>query len=341
MWVDAICIDQRSDDEKNAQVRRMDETYRSAAHVSVWLGLPRLPYHMVIPDHLQPIKTLEVDSCPWSDDLDDLANRPYWSRVWVIQEFLLGQDIFLYCGNSKVHWADFQFRLCMVAGISEHMYDASFSTPGHPANQATAAFRALPLVMARHVDKHPEIQQPLYDLLISHYRAECTNTRDKIFGLLGLVTPDERVLLERFFPNYNMSEDHVRIVALAHILQYSIPGEGAAKVDVKSDELFFGLGGPQSVTERRRLLRRARIEAFDYIGAENAGEVSLILADRDGMEEYVGALDGDDEDVEEMVLVSQSGPRIGSALVFTLVVAFVAFVGWRNGFLKDIVPSTV
>lgn len=339
IWVDAICIDQSSSDEKNSQVRRMDETYRSAAHVSVWLGLPKLPNHVIIPDHLQPVKTLEVGSFEWYADLDDLANRPYWSRVWVIQEFLLGQNILLYCGRSKLLWADFQILLCNRASISEHTYDANFGRPGHAANRATAAFRALPLVMARHVDKHPKFQQSIHDLLISHHRAECTDPRDKIFGLLGLVPPDERVLLERFFPDYTMTEDHVRTVALAHVLQYNVLG-GAARVNVKSDELFIGLGGVWSVAERRRLLQRARIEAFDYVGAWGSGGVSRALAVVDDEEENPGIYDSDDEDVEEeTVVVSQSQTTTGSVLGYTtLVVVIMVFVGWRYGFLRRIVP---
>lgn len=338
LWVDAICIDQSSSDEKNSQVCHMDETYRSATHVSVWLGLPKLPDHVVVPNHLQPVKTLEVGSFEWYADLNDLANRPYWSRVWVIQEFLLGQNSLLYCGNSKLLWADFQLLLSNAANISEHTYDAGFGAPGHPANQATAEFRSLPLVMARHAYKHPKFQQPLHDLLISHHLAECSDPRDKIFGLLGLVTPDERALLERFFPDYTMSEDHVRTIALAHVLQYNVRLDGATEVNVKSDELFIGIGGVRSVAERRRLLRRARIEALDYFGARHVVEVSRALADLDGEEEYSGTFDDGDEDVEKMVLVSQSETKIGSVVTFTLVVTFMAFVGWRYGFLKHIVP---
>lgn len=43
IWADAICIDQKSIEEKNAQVRAMDRTYTDADAVSVWLGLVTIP----------------------------------------------------------------------------------------------------------------------------------------------------------------------------------------------------------------------------------------------------------------------------------------------------------
>lgn len=41
LWVDAICIDQSSMDERNAQVRIMGDIYDRAQRVIAWLGLPR------------------------------------------------------------------------------------------------------------------------------------------------------------------------------------------------------------------------------------------------------------------------------------------------------------
>ncbi|KAM7185865.1 hypothetical protein V8F20_011636 [Naviculisporaceae sp. PSN 640] len=223
-------------------------------------------------------------------------------------------------------WSASRDILCSRADIAEHEFDASFGTPGHAANPAIASFNALPLVMARHVDRHPKLLQSFHDLLINHHRAECKDPRDKIFGLLGLVTLEERALLERFFPDYNMSEDHVRIIALAHVVQYNVL-DGAPDVTTRSDELFMGLG-VRSVAERRRLLRRAQISVFDYIGCSNSGEAELVLelSDMDDAclvdEEDEG--DGDFEGPREEVRRRRK-KKLGIAAEIILVIAWLYF----------------
>ena len=44
IWVNAICINQSNEKEKNQQVRAMDKVYFNAVEVSAWLGLQRLPH---------------------------------------------------------------------------------------------------------------------------------------------------------------------------------------------------------------------------------------------------------------------------------------------------------
>jgi hypothetical protein len=43
-WIDAMCINQRDDHEKNEQVPRMGQLYSSASQVWVWLGSPQPPF---------------------------------------------------------------------------------------------------------------------------------------------------------------------------------------------------------------------------------------------------------------------------------------------------------
>ncbi|KAI3531975.1 HET domain-containing protein [Colletotrichum abscissum] len=118
LWVDAICINQANDAERNSQVRCMDETYRSAACVSVWLGLIPLPEGLPR-NTLAPVKTLESDGFDWRESMLELASRPYWTRFWVIQECLLGSEVELYCSDNRIRWFDFQEILCTEADVNE------------------------------------------------------------------------------------------------------------------------------------------------------------------------------------------------------------------------------
>jgi hypothetical protein len=67
--------------------------------------------------------------------------------------------------------------------------------------------------------------------------------------------PDEQVLLERFFPDYAMSEDDVVLIALAHVRQYDLEYDG-----VDDDTLFKGLGITDS--KKRKMLER-RVAYYD------------------------------------------------------------------------------
>ena len=47
------------------------------------------------------------DAPKWST-IDNLFNRPYWQRRWVLQEVLLGRTVKVCCGSDVVGWDKFQ-----------------------------------------------------------------------------------------------------------------------------------------------------------------------------------------------------------------------------------------
>jgi hypothetical protein len=257
LWVDAICIDQNNDNERNAQVRLMDEIYRNAMVVSVWLGLPPIPEFLreQLINYPLPIRTYENEGFDWSDSIEDLANRPYWKRFWVVQEYLLGRDLELYCGNSRVDWVFFKEILGRETGVRDYWQENV-----NYARSPSGSWAAWPLATGRHPDKHPEIHQSLYKLLIAHGGSQCKEPRDRVFALLGLVTLEERRLLERFLPDYTMPEDDVVLIALCHarLQTFHIERE---PVDMKRLLLALGV---ESDSRQRRLVRRS--EEYDYLG---------------------------------------------------------------------------
>lgn len=262
IWVDAICIDQVDDAERSQQVGIMDKIYKNAECVSVWIGLSPIPevWSDTAAPLPGPIKTLDVEYLDWLDYISELANRPYWSRFWVIQEFLLGRDVEILCSNSRIHWSDFKDILSYCAGV-ELNGDVSQSD----LLAARSTYAALPLITDRHPDRHSEFFQPLYDLLIQHRQSQCKDPRDRVFALLGLVNTDERRLLSRFFPNYNLSEEDVVIITLAHVTQLW----NEHSVGLGSDDLFLGLG--IAGRKRRKGLMKAA-NSIDYIGCESINE---------------------------------------------------------------------
>ncbi|KAK0628742.1 heterokaryon incompatibility protein-domain-containing protein, partial [Bombardia bombarda] len=93
LWVDALCINQTHFDEKSRQVEHMGEIYRQATKTCIFLGASADDSDHAI-DVLERLDgaNLQSDANTLTDrDLRALAalmQRPWWSRVWIIQEAL-------------------------------------------------------------------------------------------------------------------------------------------------------------------------------------------------------------------------------------------------------------
>lgn len=275
LWVDAICIDQTNDQERNAQVRLMDEIYRNASCVSVWLGLAPAADEYMHNRH-GPIKIFDQEPFDWDEEMARLASRPYWSRFWVIQEFLLGEQVELYCSGNRIEWSLFQDILGNKAGVnllSDTPQGAMFRAP-------TNLQPAVSLLVGRHPDRHPEFLLPLHELLLRHRRSECKDPRDRVFALLGLITTEERGFLERVFPNYTLSHEVVVIITLGHVKHFSV----LAGETIDFNQLILALG-IESEGRKETLLQRA--ERFDYLGI-SAYNISTFVDDM-RMEDIIDA----------------------------------------------------
>ncbi|KAI0376274.1 heterokaryon incompatibility protein-domain-containing protein [Hypomontagnella monticulosa] len=301
LWVDAICINQDDITERNLQVGAMGTTYGNAFCVSVWLGLPPLPdEYMPLLQGKDRAKTVEVDPFDWELYLSDLANRPYWSRFWVIQEFLLAINVELYCSNSKMDWSVFRDMLCHVADVNEVGGEEIPS-------RALDSYRALSLVMGRHPDKHPGILQPLHDLLIAHRRSVCKDPRDRVFALMGLIDQEERDLLSRLFPNYAITEEQVNIITIAHILYFDrFSGKRALNIN---SEVLLALG-IKSKAKRKSLLRRAK--RLDYV---DMNTIDGALQSLEDLDEEMLDISEDEDELEPAPVCLGRSLKIGIGLV--------------------------
>jgi hypothetical protein len=92
IWIDALCINQKDDKERNHQVKEMKQIYRGAARVLAWLG-PEADDSDLAMDIVA--KAGDLINPGWAffsfaSDRQSLAliallQRAYWSRVWIIQ----------------------------------------------------------------------------------------------------------------------------------------------------------------------------------------------------------------------------------------------------------------
>ncbi len=97
LWVDAVCINQNDIDERNRQVAMMSEIYEHADSVVVFLGADDERPCSELFDFLHALRAAEeyhadsvlekTDIPAVLDQLQPLLQKPWWSRVWVVQEF--------------------------------------------------------------------------------------------------------------------------------------------------------------------------------------------------------------------------------------------------------------
>lgn len=117
LWVDAICINQEDNHEKNHQIPMMPTVYGEAEQVCVWLGDASDESDMAIEfmkdimkdlwkfdDLCKPRFTDGRETGPYWKALFSLIMRPWFSRRWIVQEIALAKDGLIYCGIKTISW---------------------------------------------------------------------------------------------------------------------------------------------------------------------------------------------------------------------------------------------
>ncbi len=132
LWADAICINQKDDEEKSAQVRQMDKIFRSARQVLIWLGkdlvfCARDCFHLIqkttgflaalLEKHSEvnamPLITASDISADWSqwEEVAILTKMHWFDRLWVIQEVSVAKKAVLIRGDEQMNYA----HICELA----------------------------------------------------------------------------------------------------------------------------------------------------------------------------------------------------------------------------------
>ncbi|MCJ1430301.1 hypothetical protein MMC29_008218, partial [Sticta canariensis] len=114
IWADSICIDQSSIDERNQQVSLMIDVYRTALKVNIWLGLANECSEIGLEflSFLASDEDFDADP-PWTRSspellcagLNDILHRPYFRRIWVVQELVVAKELRVTVGRHGFGWA--------------------------------------------------------------------------------------------------------------------------------------------------------------------------------------------------------------------------------------------
>ncbi|KAF5013065.1 hypothetical protein FDECE_892 [Fusarium decemcellulare] len=211
LWVDALCINQDDPEERDEQVKQMNAIYSAARKVIIWLG-EETPETKAAFSMIQDApKNLAEFKSPWSPlPIFSLLRNPWFQRTWIIQEAVLAREPILALGRETHPWKTLS-QFCKKSDLSMIM-------PNDP--KLDQALRAVAMIdHGRHechtqytgAGKRRKKYTPNFSLVSTLYETrefQCKDKRDKVFGVLSMVTdvgPDDEVLR----PNYRATMEEV------------------------------------------------------------------------------------------------------------------------------------
>lgn len=121
--------------------------------------------------------------------IDDFFSRPYWHRVWIIQEISVASKVLVYCGADSTSLGNIEIVLARTKVGEKSL--RSGDVPNFPS------FRPAPV---------SEQTPSLVKLLISSRKSLATDKRDKVYALVGLASDGDRMVP---VPNYEQPPEDV------------------------------------------------------------------------------------------------------------------------------------
>src|SRR5262249_47836104 len=132
--------------------------------------------------------------------LRSLLLRPYWERIWIVQEVALAKTARLLVGHDEADWYDLYMLNIVGQGFKNDLTAwrlvGELDTPENLlrlTNTFTGAFDAIRNVrmVATDSERGAFAESKLFDLVIKTAGQRATDPRDKLYGLLGLLKDSE------------------------------------------------------------------------------------------------------------------------------------------------------
>ncbi|KAF4624510.1 hypothetical protein G7Y89_g13661 [Cudoniella acicularis] len=209
IWIDAICINQENENERNHQAEQtanfLDHFYGGTVdRISGGDSVRPAPFWKAYSAQEKRIPDCTLE-CRF---LLQLCRRTYWTRLWIIQELVLARRIFLCFGNHRIPWdhveAFFQslpllnIPVSSSAWVELKRFDIKRPKGTESSSQFLSKDRRI-YQMAVHTvrmlyettvakilrqRKYISLQGlTLLDLFQTYREASCADVRDKLFGV--------------------------------------------------------------------------------------------------------------------------------------------------------------
>lgn len=263
IWIDAICINQEDVDEKNHQIPLMWYIYKSSRECLAWLGKEgedtRLAFDLLkrwsagfsnwirvdialsrlIPGreggdlwagNVHPVSFVED---PFNEEsweaLATFLQRPYWSRIWPVQEIIAAEEVTFLCGPQSIDLFDLRSALHTWSGLAATNRDLLDSKDKHMIRRS--GFGAADFISAGKTNRSYGSFGVL-NVVVTARGKQCKDPRDKVYAMLGLL--DEKITIHA---NYRKPVEEV----YSDFTASSILGTGSLNILSAA-----GIGHPRS-----------------------------------------------------------------------------------------------
>ncbi|KAI2626788.1 heterokaryon incompatibility protein-domain-containing protein [Hypoxylon sp. NC1633] len=259
LWIDAMCINQNNVEERNAQVQQMDLIYSRAQKVIVWLGpeseestsaieliyecsLRRDNTHTADEFFEKYSKTHFRKDYSWGHGLSDvmastsfglehLMKRPWFKRVWCVQELILGQQVVFQCGQRSIaleHFEPFTIYGSKWSQLNSRLEAKDFKralTWSHDLSKTSESEATTWDILAKNLPNFAKLlawkvrdRISVLGVLISFCERQASDPRDKVFGFYGIVSKDDPDR-DAIKPDYTKTTFEVYTNVAVHFLQ--------------------------------------------------------------------------------------------------------------------------
>lgn len=217
-WTDAICIDQLNVTERSHQVGMMGRIFKNADCVLVWPGTGCDSAYRIFRAYLSkksPILLRKEDT-----SLDFFCSSLYWKRAWIRQEFYLAHSI-LFISEK------------MTLVCEDDLY-------GHVERIARLDWADAPTIMRRRSRQGVLMRSgidisALPSILNESWHCRCSDPRDKIYSVLGLLRWDEALNVKILQADYTIDTSELadRVLQLCRAAQIPSKDYGRLRLMLK------------------------------------------------------------------------------------------------------------
>ena len=208
-WIDAICINQDDPSERGHQVNMMGSIYSQAACVFTWLGLASEELDRA----LKSINKKEYLGEPGRTKYiingvrDELETNPYWTRMWIVQEFTLARAIIVLCGCNRIEWAKLEESWALRYAV--RLDSRQFADPVEALIDVRNRWHV------RLTSGFLDADTSLDMLIVMFGSRQCSNVRDRVYALLSMVRHQPNA--SKLYPDYNITPKQLYLRVLGHV----------------------------------------------------------------------------------------------------------------------------